>query len=211
MQHPHAIFDFDGTLANSLDIVIDEYNLIAPRFRVKPIDRADLPRLRTLGGRAALREHRVGLWKVPFLTFAMRRALHRRLPEVQPIPGVPEALFVLQQRQCPCSILSTNSDENIRRFLAAHRLTMFTHIAGGASMFGKAPAIKKLLRRLKLDPARTYYVGDEVRDLVAAKAAGVRSVAVTWGYAQREALLARSPDHVVESPEELVALLTPRR
>jgi phosphoglycolate phosphatase len=211
VQRSTAIFDFDGTLANSLDIVIDEYNQLAPRFRVKPIDRADLTRLRTLGGRAALREHNVSFWKVPFLTFAMRRALQRRVAEVQPIAGVPEALRALQEQDYPCSILSTNSSANIRRFLASQQLAMFTHVVGSASMFGKAGALKKLVRKQRLDPARTYYVGDEVRDIAAAKAAGVRSIAVTWGYAQRDALVARSPDHVVDTPAELVELLTPRR
>ncbi len=202
-----AIFDFDGTLADSLDIVIDEYNRIAPRFRVKPVDRADLPRLRALKGPAALREHRVSFWKLPFLVHSMRSALHARVADVRPFAGIPEALRALEQAGCRCSVLSTNSAANIERFMHAHQLKMFDHVAGGASMFGKAGALKKLLKRRGLDQARVHYIGDEIRDIAAAKAAGVRSIAVSWGYAQRTALAALNPDHIVDTPEQLVEIL----
>ena len=45
---PVAIFDFDGTIADSLELVLSEYNRLAPRFRAKPIDRDDLPRVRRM-------------------------------------------------------------------------------------------------------------------------------------------------------------------
>lgn len=202
-----AIFDFDGTLADSLDVVIDEYNRLAPRYRVKPIDRADLPRLRALRGPAALREHQVSLWKLPFLVRSMRSALHTRAAELRPFAGIPDALHALEQAGCRCSVLSTNSASNIQRFMRANQLNMFEHVAGGASMFGKAGALKKLMKRAKLEPARVHYVGDEIRDVAAAKAAGVRSIAVSWGYAKRDALAALKPDHIVDTPQQLVELL----
>jgi phosphoglycolate phosphatase-like HAD superfamily hydrolase len=205
---PIAIFDFDGTLADSLDVVIDEYNRLAPRFRVKPVDRRELPRLRTLKGPTALREHNVSFWKLPFLVHTMRRALHERVTDLKPFVGIPDALQALAQAGCSCSVLSTNSTANIQHFLGAHKLSMFEHVAGGASMFGKAAALKKLIQRAKLDRARVHYIGDEIRDVAAAKAAGVRSIAVSWGYAQREALAALNPDHIVDTPAQLVQLLS---
>jgi phosphoglycolate phosphatase len=47
--------------------------------------------------------------------------------------------------------------------------------------------------------------------VTAASAAGVRSIAVSWGYAAREALVAHEPDHLVDRPEQLVPLLTAAR
>jgi beta-phosphoglucomutase-like phosphatase (HAD superfamily) len=44
-----AIFDFDGTIADSRDFVLAQYNRLAPRFRVKPVVREELPRLRASG------------------------------------------------------------------------------------------------------------------------------------------------------------------
>ena len=97
---PIAIFDFDGTLADSLDVVIDEYNRLAPRFRVKPIDRRELARLRTLKGPAALREHNVSFWKLPFLVHSMRSALHARVADLKPFVGIPDALHALTRAGC---------------------------------------------------------------------------------------------------------------
>lgn len=203
---PVAIFDFDGTLADSLELVISEYNRIAPRFRVKPIERKDLPRLRQLKARAAMNEHNVSFWKLPFLVSTMRSAMHAHVDGLHPYEGIPEALRQLAASGCRCSILSTNSSENIARFLERHDLKLFEHIAGGSSMFGKARALRKLIKRANFELDRVYYVGDEVRDVEAASAAGVRSIAVSWGYADRGALMAQGPNHLLDTPNQLVEL-----
>lgn len=207
---PVAIFDFDGTIADSLEVVLSEYNLIAPRFRIKPINREDVPRLRSMKASTAMKEHGISFWKMPFLVSAMRSALHKRVDGIKPCEGMPEALRALSTRGCRCSVLSTNSSQNIERFLERHDLKMFEHVAGGASMFGKARALRRMIARAKLDAGQVYYVGDEVRDIDAATAAGVRSIAVTWGYAERAALSARSPTHIADRPDDLLRLLAPR-
>ena len=201
------IFDFDGTIADSRDRVLAEYNRIAPRFRVRPIDPEDVPRLRTLSGRAAMKEHGLSFWKLPFLVSAMRAALREHAASLEPHRGMAEALASLAAAGCRLSILSTNSRENIERFLARHELSMFEHVAGGSSMFGKARALARLVDRLELDPARAFYVGDEIRDIEAAATAGLRSIAVTWGYADPAALARHTPTYIAEDPGDLVRLV----
>src|SRR5689334_15653572 len=92
---PIAIFDFDGTLADSLELVINEYNRIAPRFRTKPIDRQELPRLRKLKAGPAMREHNVTFWKLPFLVSSMRSAMHAHVDGLKPYDGIGQALHAL--------------------------------------------------------------------------------------------------------------------
>ncbi len=202
-----AIFDFDGTIADSLELVIREYNQLAPRYRVRPIDAADLARLRKMKARDLLRQHRVSFWKLPFLVRAMRKQMHAHVEELKPFAGMREALQSLTEAGVTCHILSTNSAANIRRFLVRHELSCFEEVIGGASMAGKAPVLKKLLRRIDIAPENVFYVGDEVRDLVAARGASVRAIAVGWGYAERETLLAERPHAVVDSPRDLVRVL----
>lgn len=202
-----AVFDFDGTIADSFDLVVAQYNRMAPRFRVKPLDPAELPRLRRLKASALMEEHRVSLWKLPLLVMAMRSAMRDHVADVAPHEGVPEALRALAAHGVRCSVLSTNSTENIGRFLARHDLRMFERVEGGVGMFGKARALEKLVARMGVAPRDVVYVGDEARDVDAATRAGVRSVAVAWGYADREALAAHSPTHLVERPAELIDLL----
>ena len=203
---PTAIFDFDGTIADSLELAIAAYNRLAPRFGVKTVEPSELPRLRLLSGKEVLREHGVVFWKLPFLVRSMRLALREHMDTLQPLPNVAPALRALAAAGVRCCILSTNSSANIRRFLVNHDLHVFEHVAGGASMFGKARALRRLIRRANLDPRSTLYIGDEVRDLAAARAANIGSVAVTWGYAHRDALRARAPSYVVDTPDELLAI-----
>jgi phosphoglycolate phosphatase len=208
---PIAIFDFDGTIADSLDLVITEYNRLAPRFRVRALEAHALPRLRGMKPQAAMKEYGISFWKLPWLVRSMRAAMHAHAEALQPFPAIIPTLHALAQRGCRCSILSTNSNENIARFLARNQLSLFEHVAGGSSMFGKPRALKRLIERARLDLASVYYIGDEVRDVAAASSVGVRSIAVSWGYAAREALIAHQPDHLVDRPEELVPLLTAQR
>jgi phosphoglycolate phosphatase len=204
---PVAIFDFDGTIADSLELVVAEYNRIAPRFRVKPLEPAELPRLRKLKPRAVMQEHGISLWKLPWLVSSMRAAMHAHVEGLEPHLGMPKALRALSKAGCRCTILSTNSSANIARFLARHDLQLFEHIAGGASVFGKARALKRLVRRARFDASQVYYIGDETRDVDAATAAGLRSIAVTWGYADRDALACHSPTLIVDRPADLFRLL----
>ena len=67
--------------------------------------------------------------------------------------------------------------------------------------------LRLLMRKLGAAPEESVLVGDGETDLRSARNAGLRSVAVTWGFRSREALLAEGPDGMAESPEELLTLL----
>lgn len=202
-----VLFDFDGTIVDSMAVAMATYNQIAPRYGLTPITPEALPRLRTLSARTAMREHGVTFWKLPFIMRSMRRALHEQVDQLEAFPGMDGALRALAGKRYELGILSSNSTRNIQRFLARSQLQLFAHIEGGSSMLGKARALRKLMKAKKLDPSSVLYVGDEVRDVEAAHEAGVHSVAVSWGYADRSALAARRPTHLVDRPEDLVALL----
>jgi phosphoglycolate phosphatase len=104
-------------------------------------------------------------------------------------------------------VLSSNTAPNVRAFLARHGFAAPEILSTGVSIFGKAARLRDVMQRHRLLAADVVYVGDEVRDIEACRAAGVRSVAVSWGYGERSALLAAAPDALVDAPEELVALL----
>lgn len=119
--------------------------------------------------------------------------------------GLPEALSSLKGRGVKLGILTSNSKENVELFLESHGLSgHFDFVHGGSSIFGKGPVLKKLLRKLKLDPNTVDYVGDEARDVKAAKAARARAVAVTWGFNSPRLLSEAGPDVVLSHPSELV-------
>ena len=62
-----------------------------------------------------------------------------------------------------------------------------------------------------MPPASAIAIGDEVRDIEAARAVGLACGAVTWGYAAREALIALEPDLLIERMEDIAPALLPGR
>ena len=79
----------------------------------------------------------------------------------------------------------------------------FDAIVGGVSLFKKAGELKKIKKQYSIDHNDIVYVGDETRDIIAAKKVGVRSVAVSWGYNSESALKDLQPDILVKTPEQL--------
>lgn len=199
-----VLFDFDGTIADSLAIAIQVYNEIAPSLRIPRIT-ADDDRLRHMNPREALRANAIPMWKVPPLIVAIRFRLRSRIDAVPIFPDIAAAIDELRAAGHRCAIVSSNSRENIERFLARNRIEGLEILATGVGLFGKPKALRKALRTAGATAANAVYVGDETRDIVAAREVGMRSIAVSWGYAGRSALVATNPTHVVDTPRELVA------
>lgn len=203
-----AIFDFDGTIADSMREMLAAYNSVAAELSLEPITEQRAQELRTLTPTEAMRVMNVSMWKLPRLMTAVRAAMRARIAEVQPFAGVADTLRELWRHGCKTAIVSSNSEPNIRQLLARHDIDRFDLIDGGATMFGKASRLRKLIKRPELTGACCFYIGDEVRDVTAARDAGIGSIAVTWGYAAASALAAQSPDHLVHAPAELIPILT---
>lgn len=70
-------------------------------------------------------------------------------------------------------------------------------------MFGKSAPLLKLKTKIK----DLVYIGDEVRDIEAAKKAGILSVGVSWGFQTEVAMKKASPDHLFNKPQELMTLI----
>ena len=200
------IFDFDGTLADSLNHVVPLYNSIADHFGVPQVTATDVAQLRRMSTKEALDAYGVPLWKLPGIVRAVRARLRTQIDQLQPFAGIAETLATLKRAGTQCLLLSSNSRDNIETFLTHHRLNLFEHLTCGTSLFGKATRLRKLLAHASLMAANAVYIGDEVRDIEAAKAVGVSSIAVSWGYGERGTLLAAQPDHLIDQPQQLLQL-----
>jgi phosphoglycolate phosphatase len=201
---PTVLFDFDGTLADSFSAMFAAYNQSAVHRGLPLIDAERFELLRELAPREVLAQLRVPLWKVPALMVDVRLALRDRMSEIAPFAGVPALLEQLRAAGCVLGIVSSNSRENIDAFCERHGLPPFSFYRCGVSLLGKASQLRKLMDAERLLPARTFYLGDEVRDVQAAAAVGARSVAVSWGYGGRSGLAASAPDFLVSSPAQIL-------
>lgn len=197
-----VIFDFDGTLADSLPAVIDVFCELTGRENIYTAEQVAHYRHLSLMELAA--ELEVPKWKIPVLVVKGRAMLHKHLTDIHPHKGIHALLTKLDAQGIPLYILSSNSTENVNKYLGHHDLEKyFKKVYGGASVLGKAPRLHKLLDAEKINVADSWYVGDETRDVIAAHAVGLKIASVTWGYNSREALAIKDPNIVVDTTEQL--------
>src|SRR5262245_60016816 len=115
-----AIFDFDGTIADSLGDVLAMYNVVERQMGFSTVSEGDLPHLRRLGPREVAKELRVPIWRVPQATARVRKAMHGRMDSLRPFEGMVEMLHELWRRGTRTAIVSSNAYENVTAFLARH-------------------------------------------------------------------------------------------
>lgn len=200
------IFDFDGTIADSLPAVIQVFETLTKRpqrFTVPEIES-----MRHLSLVELALELKVPRWKVPLLLFRGRRLIHAHMKNVRLHRGIVVAIQQLHERGEHLYILSSNSTENVQEYIGGHNLTeYFVGVYGGASLLGKAPRLNKLIQQEQINVAQSWYIGDETRDIIAAHAVGLRAMSVTWGYNSRQALGALQPDAIADTTKELLEKL----
>ena len=184
------------------------YNDLARQHGYTLIDPEDVEELRHLDTKGLLRHLGIPRHKVPFhLATAMRR-LRSRISNLPLNKGIREVLPTLRKHFDHMGILSSNVSENIESFLNAHDLRKeFTFISSIGKLSGKAKHLRAIARTFSLMPHEILYVGDEIRDLQAARKSRVDAVAVTWGLNSRESLARENPAYLIEHPRELLELI----
>ena len=106
------------------------------------------------------------------------------------------------------AVVSSNRTKNIEIVLERNQvLNCFQVITGTSRLFGKERRITSALKQLNIPNDRAVYVGDEIRDIEAARAAETAVAAVTWGMNSEEALVENSPDIVVSEADQLLTFI----
>jgi phosphoglycolate phosphatase len=202
------LFDFDGTIVDSVAVGIEITNRLASEFNFSPFTQAELDRLKTLGSREALKQSKIPLYKIPFLIRRFSQEMNQEIPHLNLFPGMKETVLELRRRGHYLGIVSTNSVKNIQDFLIVHDLdSTFDFIAASYTLFGKSRLIRRVIRQHSLSEARVFYVGDETRDIEAAKKSGVTAIAVTWGLNSPDILLSYQPNFLIRDPKELLEFM----
>ena len=188
-----ALFDFDGTLADSALWFLKQLNGIADELKLRRIEEADFEKLRGYSSKQVMEYLRLPKWKVPILMNRMRNAAARDSSEIKLFPGVDLMFKQLQKRGITLGIVSSNAERSIRRILGAENSGRVEHFSCGASLFGKATKLRGVLRRARVVPGEAIYIGDEIRDAIACREVGIPFGAVSWGYTTMEALRREAP------------------
>jgi phosphoglycolate phosphatase len=206
MRYDLAIFDVDGTLADSFPFFLAAQREVARRHGFAEIGGHEVEVLRSLGPREVMRHVGMPRWKLPFVMRSFVRLMRHHPEPIVLFDGVGEALAHLESRGVSLAVVTSNSRDNVDRLLGQVHRRRMRHFECGASMFGKRRRLLRVLRAMDIPASRAIYVGDQRPDAEAAQAAGVDFGAVSWGYATRASLLALRPAAVFDSPRDLHAL-----
>jgi phosphoglycolate phosphatase len=209
MRYALAILDLDGTLADSLPWFRRHVNDVADRFGFRRVAEEDIGPLRRADTREVLARLEVPRWKLPMIARHMRRLKAAHLAEIPLFPGAGAMLRTLHQGGLRLALVSSDLEANARAQLGDANAALISDFACGASLFGKAAKFRRVLKRAGVAPASAIAIGDEVRDIEAARAVGVACGAVTWGYAAPETLGALQPDLLFERLEDIPSALVP--
>lgn len=209
---PTVVFDFDGTLADTLQVGLDACNRVAADFGARQIAAAEVGDLMRLSTREAVRTLGLPLAQLPRIVRRVRDQMHARLPEVRLFGGMKEALARLHAAALPLGVLTSNSRVNVEECLARNGvLPWFDFVHSSTHVFGKDRALRRVLRGRRLSADQVVYVGDQDRDVEAARHCGIAVVAVSWGYQSTDHLTAQNPDLIAATPNELVDFLLSAR
>ena len=199
------IFDFDGTIVNNLDQVIA---LLQKNLITRGIDLSQYPveTLKNIGVREFMKQIKVSKLELLTIYKDIKKEIRLHLEDSPPVSGI-AAIFHKLSNSNQLYIFSSNTKETILSYLKKYDLSQyFTEIVEDDSYFGKDVGLKKIVKSKKLDPSKTFYFGDESRDILASKKAGIKAVGVLWGFEGKVPLSNANPDYLLSSPEELLKL-----
>jgi phosphoglycolate phosphatase len=208
MRYRLAIFDFDGTLADSFPFFLSVFNKIADEHGFRRIDHAHVERLRHYGTREMMREVGMPAWKLPLAAASFKTLMRENAGQVRLFPQVDHVLRELARDNVKLTIVSSNAEDNVRQVLGPELSPLISQYECGMSIFGKTARIRKVLKRAAMAPDSALYIGDQTTDADAARRAGVAFAAVHWGYAPIEALRKVAPEHEFDLPASLAAIPT---
>lgn len=208
MKYRTLIFDFDGTIADTLDEGLRIYNLLADQYGLLKVREKDVPDLRHMSIGRLFDHLGISKHRAPKILYQGTRMLKSRIASLPLIQGMAEALPILRSKAQHFGILTSNSVDNVNLFLETHGLEdVFTFVSSTSKLTGKARHLRSIQKSYAIDTDEMIYIGDEIRDIRAAKKAGVTVAAVGWGFNSPESLQSEDPDFLLQRPEELTALL----
>lgn len=195
--------DFDGTLADTwpwFALVLDD---VADRYGFRRPTASERIAMRHMEARAIITALGIPIWQAPRILAHMRHRMQDAVPDIAVFAGMARAIDQLAQGSAVLAVVSSNTEGNVRRVLGPALSDRFDAFECGIDLFGKAVKLRRLLTRFGCLPGNAILVGDELRDIDAARAAGMAAGAVGWGYNHPDALRARLPDVFFDTPGDL--------
>ena len=203
----HIIFDFDGTLADSTAVFASAWNTLSQKYKFKGIELKEIDTLKKLSISERSKLFDFPMYKLPMILPQFYKLYRQSLNDVHLFEGMKEVLLEIDKRGYKILIISSNSKDNILEFLKMNGIDCIADVLCSNRIFGKDKVMKKFLKESSVSSSEVIYIGDEQRDIVACKKAGVPIIWVEWGYDAIEVIQNEEPEYKVATPEEILEII----
>ncbi len=199
------MFDFDGVIADSLDVFYVEFSAAVRSLGYKKLDSRDAL-LKLFEGNviAQLIKEGFPVWKLKKLGKTFAPQIAEASMNIEPFPGMPKLINRLA-REHPLYIITSNTTEAVEAALDRFGIEGVCDVLGADKESSKVKKIKKVRKRYR--GHTPWYIGDTKGDMLEGNSAGARTIGVTWGWHSESTLLEGDPDHLVQDQKELRKLL----
>lgn len=198
----HLIFDFDGTIAESQEIVGDILTKLASKYQFDELSAKEIKHRSSLS-----------LSKKIKLFFFIRRVdsefkglYGKNLKSIKPVNEILNTLAQLHNMGIKLSIISSNTKSNIDMFFKMNDIDFIHTIISVHGLFGKHKAIGAHINDDK-DRREVLYVGDEIRDIIACKKAKVDIAFAKWGLDGNEDITSFNVKYILAFPSDLINII----
>ncbi len=208
MSKYNLIFDFDGTIADTFSPTV---KLLEKDFRQwgDRFNKAEtIKDLRSLSIGEIIQTIPGGWWKFTYLLLKTKRKIKKMMPKIEAYPGIIYTLRSLHENGYPLFIVTSNEVANVKKFLHRYNLdNVFISVISTKGLFKKARTLKKVLKKYQLPLKKTFYIGDEIRDIQACKKINLKIISVSYGFNSEAGLQRHRPNYLVKKPTNLLSLL----
>jgi phosphoglycolate phosphatase len=202
------LFDFDGTIADTYDAFLEIVNRLALEFGYPTVDQQEVERLKKLSSADIIKYAQISPFKIPFLLRRLKKELGKQIATLKPYVEIKEALAFLKEKGYTLGIVTSNHKDNVLIFLKNNDLAdFFDFICAGTTLFGKNRIINRVLKEYHWNAEEVIYIGDETRDIRAAKKSRLTMISVAWGFSSPTILKEYQPDFLVYHPKELMTAI----
>jgi phosphoglycolate phosphatase len=205
MMKTLLLFDFDGVLVDSLDLYAEVVARCLERIGT-PIVKSREDYLALFDGNFYESMAAAGVDLARYAEAAKEILPRIDFGAMKPYDGLVPVLAALAKDHI-LAVISSNGYRTIRTMLDRFGFApYFREVLGADFRFSKKEKIAYALEKYGIPGEQAFYIGDTAGDIGEARAAGVRSVAVTWGWHSRERLVGVRPDFLVDAPEGLLSI-----
>lgn len=205
-----VIFDFDGTIANTLPYTFKKIIEISKKYKIKN-NKDIIKKIQTSTPDQLIKEFKINWFKIPFIVWEIKKTqkeLYYNLDKIKIFPGIKDLLKKLKSKKIKVFIYSSNIKKNIEYFLEKNKIkNFFEKIYVGKNLLGKDRDLLEILKKENLKREEVFYVADEIRDVLACLKAKIKIIGISWGLAEEKALKDNNADFIAKKPSEILKII----